>query len=117
MDYTITKLDRRHSYHTWFAYMIEYSRERNLLAGWRTGVLDFDRSRRWFNKNFGWSQDVETRKDIFSALSKHSLKDFDQDTDVNPTWAYSCKYSDYRIYVQSHKELQWFVLAHPISNS
>jgi hypothetical protein len=36
--------------------------------------------------------------------------------DVNPIWAYSAKYNDYRIYVATDKELNWFILSHPASH-
>jgi hypothetical protein len=33
--------------------------------------------------------------------------------DINPLWAYGVKYNDYRIYVATDKELNWFMLSHP----
>ena len=78
-----------------------------------TGVLDFDRSRRWFNDQFGWSQDVETMTHM--QINKSMHKDEYQDNDINPIWAYCVKYGDYRIYVADDKTLSWFVLNHPVS--
>lgn len=88
--------------------MIEFCRVDYLTE---SGVLDFDRSRRWFTENFGWSQDVETR----SKLKAHRRKNPGQyqSTDINPVWGYSIKYKDYRIYVASEAELNWYVLSHP----
>lgn len=82
----------------------------------RYGVLAFDRSRRWFNETFGWSQDVETRGEIIKAIVNHAAGDFDQPTDWNPKWAYSVRYDEYRIYVQDDATLNWFVLSHPKTN-
>ena len=78
-----------------------------------TGVLDFDRCRRWFNEHFGWSQDVETR----AKMQENRIlnKDAYEDNDINPLWAYCAKYGDYRIYVADDKTLSWFVLNHPAS--
>lgn len=108
MNYEITKLDRRHSWHDQFAYMIEFKKDRSFHSYYNrsAGVLEFDRSRRWFNETYGWSQDVETRSKIGQSNSK----------DFNLHWAYSIKYDEYRIYVQSDQELNWFVLSHTKSN-
>jgi hypothetical protein len=106
MNYEITKLDRRHSWHDQFAYMIEFRKSDYSLYNRSEGVLQFDRSRRWFNETYGWSQDVETR----SKIGQSNFKDF------NLHWAYSIKYNEYRIYVQSDQELNWFVLSHSKSN-
>ena len=107
MKYKITKMDRRYTRYG-YTYLIEFSK-----SHFGTGVLDFDRSRRWFNEQFGWSQDVETRSQM--AVNKRSHKDEYEDTDFNPIWAYCVKYGDYRIYVDSDKTLSWFVLCHPAS--
>jgi hypothetical protein len=115
MNYEITKLDRRHSWHDQFSYMIEFKKS----PSWATlnndtGVLEFDRSRRWFNETFGWSQDVETRSKIGRARAKNNQ---DYSKDFNLHWAYSIKYNEYRIYVRSDQELNWFVLKHPKTNN
>jgi hypothetical protein len=86
--------------------MIEFKKARSWNTNTSTGVLEFDRSRRWFNEKFGWSQDVETRSKIGRT----------QTTDFNLHWAYSIKYNEYRIYVQSDQELNWFVLSHLNTN-
>jgi hypothetical protein len=114
MNYEITKLDRRHSWHDQFAYMIEFKKtHESMYIRSNQGVLEFDRSRRWFNKTYGWSQDVETRSKIGDtqpwAIKAHT-------TDFNLYWAYSIKYNEYRIYVRSDQELNWFVLSHSKSN-
>lgn len=102
MKYQVTKLDRRHSYSGYFNHMLEFSK-----STWQgTGVLDFDRARRWMNQTWGWSQDVETR-------SKMQLR---SDEDVNSHWAYSVAYNDYRIYLHSDEELAWFQLTHAQDN-
>jgi hypothetical protein len=104
MKYQVTKLDRRHAWHDEFAYMIEFSK-----AGWiGTGVLNFDRSRRWFNEKFGWSQDVETR----AAIVRQALM-IDEPDAFNLYWAYSAKYREYRIYVKDSAVLNWFIMSHP----
>jgi hypothetical protein len=108
MNYEITKLDRRHSWHDQFAYMIEFKKtHESMYVRSNRGVLEFDRSRRWFNKTYGWSQDVETRSKIGQSNSN----------DFNLHWAYSIKYNEYRIYVQSDQELNWFVLKHSKTDS
>lgn len=107
MNYKITKMDRRYSTHG-YTYLIEFGKSHR-----GTGVLDFDRSRRWFNDQFGWSQDVETRDQML--VNKRSHKEEYKDDDFNPVWAYCVKYGDYRIYVDEEKTLSWFVLCHPAS--
>ena len=107
MTYTITKMDGRYTKHG-YRYLIEFSH-----SHFGTGVLDFDRSRRWFNEQFGWSQDVETRQNM-KENRRHHPETY-QDTDINPVWAYAVKYGDYRIYVDEEKTLSWFVLCNPQS--
>ena len=108
MHYKITKMDNRYSTYG-YQYLIEFSKN----ATFGTGVLDFDRSRRWLNEQFGWSQDVETRNQMKS--NKRHNPDAYQDNDINPVWAYAVKYGDYRIYVDGDKTLSWFCLCHPKS--
>lgn len=108
MNYKITKMDGRYTRYG-YQYLIEFSK--NLVHG--TGVLDFDRSRRWFNEQFGWSQDVETRNQMGGNKRYHP--EAYQDNDINPIWAYAVKYGDYRIYVNEEKTLTWFVLCHPLT--
>jgi hypothetical protein len=104
MNYEMTQLDRRHAWNDQFAYMIEFKKtHESMYIRSNQGVLEFDRSRRWFNETYGWSQDVETRSQIGRT----------QATDFNLHWAYSIKYNEYRIYVRSDQELNWFVLSHP----
>lgn len=95
MNYKITKLDKRYAWHNQFPYMIEFHKNRDW--GFGTGVLDFDRCRKWFNEVWGWSQDIETRAEMVKSKVRmnHSLGDF---SDINRYWAYSCRYQEYRIY-------------------
>lgn len=106
MNYQITKMDGRYTRYG-YTHLIEFSK--NLTVG--TGVLDFDRCRRWFNEQFGWSQDVETRAQM--KQNRHYNSDAYEPNDINPIWAYAVKYGDYRIYVVDDKTLSWFVLTHP----
>ena len=109
MNYKLTKLDNRHSWHDQFKYMIEFNRKPSWTVGLNdSGVLQFDRSRRWFNEKFGWSQDVETRASIIKTAPLGELPDA-----FNQYWAYSIKYNDYRIYVADEATLNWFTLSHP----
>ena len=110
MNYTVTKLDKRHAWHSDFAWMVEFRR----TASWNTnlnesGVLMFDRCRRWFNEKFGWSQDVETRQ----SINRLGYKQVDVSQDLNNAWAYSIKYSEYRIYIADDATLNWFTLSFP----
>lgn len=108
MRYQVTKLDHRFSHRNSFAYVLEFSK--STWAG--TGVLDFDRSRRWMNQTWGWSQDVDTR----SALLKRKndpLNTVVEQQDINDHWAYSVAYNDYRIYLHGKAELEWFLLSNP----
>ena len=100
-------MDGRYT-HYGYRYLIEFSRNQN-----STGVLEFDRARRWFNEQFGWSQDVETRHSMKENRLYHP--EVYQDADINPVWGYAVKYGDYRIYVDSDATLSWFVLCHPKS--
>ena len=97
----------------YFKYGYTYIIEFNKSISFGTGVLDFDRCRRWFNEQFGWSQDVETRDQM--KQNKRSFRDAYEDNDINPVWAYCVKYGDYRIYVDTDKTLSWFCLCHPKS--
>lgn len=109
MKYKVTKLDNRYSHRDSFEYMLEFSR--SYWTG--TGVLDFDHARKWFNKTYGWSQDVETRGSMIKSGGVNS--DLFDPNDINAHWAYCAKYNNYRIYVATDKELNWFMLSHPRS--
>ena len=100
-------MDGRYTRHG-YTYLIEFS-----CSTMGTGILDFDRCRRWFNANFGWSQDVETRSRMIANQRRH--QNLYQPDDINPVWAYAVKYGDYRIYVNDDKNLSWFLLCHPKS--
>jgi hypothetical protein len=95
MNYKITKLDKRYAWHGQFPYMIEFHKNREWSTG--TGVLDFDRCRKWFNEVWGWSQDIETRAEMVKSkvYMWSGQGDFDE---INRYWAYSCRYQEYRIY-------------------
>ena len=108
MQYKVTKMDGRYTRYG-YRYLIEFSK--NIHRG--TGVLDFDRSRRWFNEQFGWSQDVETRDQLLK--NRQFAGAVYEPNDINPVWAYAVKYGDYRIYVDEDKTLSWFLLCHPAS--
>jgi hypothetical protein len=95
MNYEITKLDRRHAWYGQFAYMVEFRKRPDWGIGGTSGVLDFDRVRKWMNESWGWSQDVETRAEM---IKSHRTTKTDA-TDVNRHWAWSCRYQEYRIYV------------------
>ena len=107
MKYKVIKMDNRYTHHG-YAYLIEFSK----VVAFGTGVLDFDRCRRWFNQNFGWSQDVETRGRLLQ--NRRNNKESYQSDDINLVWAYAVKYGDYRIYVDNDKTLSWFLLCHPV---
>lgn len=92
-----------------YQYLIEFKKD----IGRGTGVLEFDRCRRWFNETFGWSQDVEVQEKM--KTDKRTYPEAYEDNDINPVWAYCVKYGDYRIYVDEDKTLSWFVLCHPAS--
>ena len=108
MNYRITKMDGRYNSRG-YKYLIEFVK--STKTG--TGVLEFDRARRWFNEHFGWSQDVETRDAMINNKRIH--EDAYEPDDINPIWAYCVKYGDYRIYVDDDKTLSWFALCHPKS--
>ena len=108
MKYKVVKLDARYSHNTAYQYMLEFSK-----GHWRgTGVLNFDRARRWFTTNYGWGQDVEIRSELIRS-KQHHAEEFEDD-DINSTWSFSAR-NDYRIYVATDKELSWFLLSHPVS--
>ena len=106
MNYNIVRLDRRHNWHKTYRYSIEFPK-----GAYSSGVLEFDRARRWFNRTYGWSQDVQTQNDIAGQLN-NQVPESHQQEDLNLLWAYSTEYRNYRIYVASDKELMFFELAH-----
>ena len=106
MNYKIVKLDGRHNYNKIYRYSIEFRK-----GTYSSGVLDFDRARRWFNRTYGWSQDVRTQNEIAGQLNIQDYKNHQQE-DLNLAWAYCTEYRNYRIYVASDKELMFFELAH-----
>ena len=107
LRYDVTKLDKRYAWSHDFAYMIEFRKARFVTANgqYSSCVLDFDRSRKWFNEKFGWGQDVETRHSI--------IRDTKSKDEVNSLWSYSIKYNEYRIYVKDSAILNWFTISHP----
>lgn len=114
MHYTVTKMDNRYTKYG-HRYLIEFRKTNDFQSGrGGTGVLDFDRCRRWFNTNFGWSQDVDTRQAM--QVNRKDHPDCYQDSDINAVWAYAVRYGDYRIYVADDKTLSWFMLCHPKSS-
>ena len=77
--------------------MVEFHRgtEWAIGASAGSGVLDFDRVRKWMNESWGWSQDVETRKEIIRVHGAGRTEAIE----VNRRWAWSCRYQEYRIYL------------------
>ena len=106
MNYEIVKLDGRHNWRKIYKYSIEFPK-----GAFSSGVLEFDRARRWFNRTYGWSQDVKTQNEIAFQLN-HRVPESYKPDDLNLLWAYSTEYRNYRIYVASDKELMFFELAH-----
>jgi hypothetical protein len=100
MRYQITRLDRRHSHHQRFAYMIEFSKRQ--YTG--TGALDFDRARRWFNETYGWSQEADLQNKI-----DNDAQNLLQAPEANTHWAYHAEYRNFRIYA-NEAETAWFQL-------
>ena len=107
MNYEIVRLDGRHNWHKIYKYSIEFPK-----GAFSSGVLEFDRARRWFNRTYGWSQDVKTQNDIAGQINMRRPDYQAQQEDLNLLWAYSTEYRNYRIYVASDKELMFFELTH-----
>ena len=104
-------MDRRYANYGSFRYMLEFSK-----STWRgTGVLEFDRARRWMNQTWGWTQDVSTRQALIQRLAD-PLNNSVKEEDVNRHWAYSVEYKEYRIYLLGDKELAFFQLVHVQDN-
>jgi len=106
MNYQIIKLDDTHDWHQYFNYVIEFTK-----SNFSTGVLEFDQTLRWFNATWGWSQDVQVQEDIRDTLAG-SVRGHD----LNPLWAYSMEYKNYRIYCKTDRELAYFQLCHVQNN-
>jgi len=106
MKYEYQLLDNRHSHRHRFKYMIRFPKHHH-----GTGVLDFDRARRWFTDKYGWSQDVELQGEM--AKNRRQHPEAYQPDEINPHWAFLSKYDDYRIYVVSDQEMSFFILSHP----
>jgi hypothetical protein len=108
MNYTVTRLDRRYAYWEEFNHMIEFNKNRDWRMG--TGVLDFDRARKWFNETYGWSQEVDTRREMIKSKVRMNI-DLDDFSYINTAWACSIRYQEYRIYVSDPAltmfELRW----------
>jgi len=97
MNFKIIKLDRRYAHYKDFTYLVEFHRNPDWAIGATagTGVLAFDRVRKWMNESWGWSQDVETRKDMIRVNRVAKTEAIE----VNRHWAWSCRYQEYRIYM------------------
>jgi len=106
MKYETVKLNGRNSWGKIYRYTIEFPK-----GTYSSGVLEFDRARRWFNRTYGWSTDVRTQNEIAEQLNDQ-VPSSHQSDDLNLQWAYSTEYRNYRIYVASDKELMFFELAH-----
>ncbi len=107
MNYQIVKLDGRHAWSKIYRYTIEFPK-----GTYSSGVLEFDRARRWFNSTYGWSTDVKTQNEIAGHLNATRVPATQVPEDLNMAWAYCTEYRNYRIYVASDKELMFFELAH-----
>ena len=104
-------MDRRYANYGSFRYMLEFSK-----STWRgTGVLEFDRARRWMNQTWGWTQEVSTRQALIQRLAD-PLNNSVKEEDINRHWAYSVEYKEYRIYLLGDKELAFFQLVHVQDN-
>jgi hypothetical protein len=112
MNFTITRLDRRHAWHDHFPYMIEFQRRKDWDYKSAGGVLEFDQCRKWFNEAWGWSQDVETRNEMIRVHRATQT----EATKVNRRWAWSCRYQEYRIYMDE-SALTLFRLKWSIDNN
>jgi hypothetical protein len=106
MMYHIVLLNGRNSWSKIYRYTIEFPK-----GDYSSGVLEFDRARRWFNRTYGWSTDVKTQNEIAEQLND-TVPSSHQSDDLNLQWAYSTEYRNYRIYVASDKELMFFELTH-----
>ena len=106
MNYEIVKLNGRNAWSKIYRYTIEFPK-----GDYSSGVLEFDRSRRWFNRTYGYSTDVKTQNEIAEQLNDR-VPESHQSDDLNLQWAYSTEYRNYRIYVASDKELMFFELTH-----
>jgi len=104
MHYQVTRLDKRHSHHQRFAYMIEFSKNRQFTISTGTGALDFDRARRWFNETYGWSQEADLQNKI-----DNDARNLLQAPESNTHWAYHAEYRNWRIYA-NEAETAWFQL-------
>lgn len=107
MNFTITKLDRRHAWNKQFPYMVEFHRRKSWDSKTSGGVLEFDQARRWFNETYGWSQDIETREEMLKSLLQ--LQPLSYKEQLNHHWAYSIRYQEYRVYL-SESALTMFKL-------
>jgi hypothetical protein len=101
MHYQVTRLDKRHSHHQRFTYMIEFSKSKHYRG---TGALDFDRARRWFNETYGWSQEADLQNKI-----DNDARNLFQPEEANTHWAYHAEYRNFRIYA-NEAEAAWFQL-------
>ena len=108
MNYPLTRRDRRYAYWEEFNYMIEFHSW--VGHGHRRKKLDFDRARKWFNETYGWSQEVDTRREMVASKVRMNI-DIHDFSYLNTDWAYSCRYQEYRIYVSDQAltmfELRW----------
>ena len=100
MHYKVTKLDKRYTFRDQFPYMIDFPKA---WVGYslatpdhNSGVLAFDRARRWFNETYGYTQDVETRGEMIKTKKRMQDEDW---AEINQEWSYSIRYQEYRIYI------------------
>lgn len=111
MRYKTTKLDGRHANRNLYSYMIEFGRPN--YPSYETGVLHFHKALQWFNRNWGFSVSVDLQQQVVKDMvAAKGRSDAWSPDDMNPHWAYSSQYREFRIYVRGEEELALFELVH-----
>ena len=111
MRYKTTKLDGRHANRNLYQYVIEFGKFN--YHNHQTGVLDFHKALQWFNRTWGFSVAVDLQQQIVKdTVAVTGRSDAWSHSDMNPHWAYSSQYRDFRIYVRGDEELAMFELVH-----
>jgi hypothetical protein len=124
MKYTIQKLDGRFSYNQEFKYYVGFS---NRMSN-NLGPQQFTQAQKWFVDTYGWSAEIRHWNDIRNwyvisvpIMATKGSRIYPTNDNVpiecNPHWSWSNSYEDLRIYIASDKELAFFQLVNPMSNS
>lgn len=116
MKYSIRKLDNRFSYSEHFAYCIMFDRNMDV----NQGPLNFELALDWFRKTYGSSATIVNWAQIHNYYDRRIQFVANHDpmpAIVNQMWSWSLDYNELRIYVKTDKELSFFKLAYPSSNS